>query len=275
MLIFDEKRKTAACVRLLLAAIGAVLLADACVLMGMGLFNLGVVLPFVLGGAMLLLAWRWQRWHAWLAQSVRRKRCWHAFVGGFALWLLSLLVFFAVIARMSQAQRKADANTQAPATIIVLGSGTPHCKASPTLAERLKVALQYAQNWQHVPVVVSGGQDFGLQCTESAVMQDWLVQHGLPPARILQEPRSTSTAENLQFSRAVLEANGIAVHGSQAQPVLVISSDFHLLRARMIAQRAGFAHVRTAGGRTPLYLRYNAYLREYFAFISGWLLREY
>ena len=26
---------------------------------------------------------------------------------------------------------------------------------------------------------------------------------------------------------------------------------------------------------TPLLIRYNAWLREYFAFISGWLLDEY
>ena len=26
---------------------------------------------------------------------------------------------------------------------------------------------------------------------------------------------------------------------------------------------------------TPLNIRYNAWLREYFAFVSGWLLREY
>jgi hypothetical protein len=29
------------------------------------------------------------------------------------------------------------------------------------------------------------------------------------------------------------------------------------------------------GAATPLYVRYNAWLREYFAVLSGFLLREY
>lgn len=154
---------------------------------------------------------------------------------------------------------------------MVLGSGTPRCQVSPTLAERLKVARQWAQRLPQAPVVVSGGKDLWLDCTESAVMQTWLVQHGVDATRIVQELRSTSTAENLQFSQALLAARGM----DAAQPVLIVTSDFHQLRARWIARRAGFTQVRSAGGPTPLYLRGNAYLREYFAFISGWLLGEY
>lgn len=246
---------------------GLVLTADAVWLMGMRLFHFGIVLPLVIGVALLALGWQWNRWHGWLAQHNWRRKAWRALLLCSAVWLVSLLVFFGMLDRRSDWQ----ATAQAPAAIVVLGSGTPRCQASPTLVERLKVAQQWAQRLPRTPVVVSGGKDLLLGCTESAVMQAWLVQHGMDAARIVQEPRSTSTAENLQFSRALLAARGMGAE----QPVLVVTSDFHQLRARLIARRVGFTQVSSAGAATPLYLRYNAYLREYFAFISGWLLGEY
>jgi uncharacterized SAM-binding protein YcdF (DUF218 family) len=57
--------------------------------------------------------------------------------------------------------------------------------------------------------------------------------------------------------------------------ILIVSSDFHVLRARMIARRLGWSSVQTAGATTPLYIRYNDWLREYFSFIKGFLLRMY
>ena len=253
--------------RVLAALAGALLTLDAVWLMSMRLFHFGIVLPLLIGLALLALGWQWNRWHAWLAQRSWRRQAWRAWLLCFAAWLVSLGVFVGALLHSSRTQ-PAD---QAPAAIVVLGSGTPRCQVSPTLAERLKVARQWAQRLPQAPVVVSGGKDLWLDCTESAVMQAWLVQHGVDATRIVQEPRSTSTAENLQFSQALLAARGM----DAAQPVLIVTSDFHQLRARWIARRAGFTQVRSAGGPTPLYLRGNAYLREYFAFISGWLLGEY
>ncbi|WP_237717184.1 YdcF family protein [Cupriavidus basilensis] len=155
--------------------------------------------------------------------------------------------------------------------ILILGSGTPHCAASPTLAARLDKGLALARQWPAARVVVSGGQDFGLHCSEADIMADYLSAHGLEPDRLIREDRSTSTEENLLFSRRLLEQQGV----SAGDPLVLVTSDFHLVRAKRIARKAGFQAVSGAGAPTPLYLRYNAWLREYFAFISGWVLREY
>ena len=69
----------------------------------------------------------------------------------------------------------------------------------------------------------------------------------------------------------MLQARGLGANPA----ILVVSSDFHLLRASLIAKRSGLTNLRYAGSETPLYVRYNAMLREYFAFASGWLLGEY
>ena len=158
--------------------------------MSMRLFHFGIVLPLLIGLALLALGWQWNRWHAWLAQRSWRRQAWRAWLLCFAAWLVSLGVFVGALLHSSRTQ-PAD---QTPVAIVVLGSGTPRCQVSPTLAERLKVAQQWAQRLPQAPVVVSGGKDLWLDCTESAVMQAWLVQHGVDATRIVQEPRSTSTA---------------------------------------------------------------------------------
>jgi uncharacterized SAM-binding protein YcdF (DUF218 family) len=102
-------------------------------------------------------------------------------------------------------------------------------------------------------------------------MADYLVARGISPQRLLREDRSTSTDENLRFSRQLLAAQGIDANA----PLLLVTSDFHVMRAERIARKAGLTAVTGVAAPTPLYLRYNAWLREYFAYISGWLLREF
>ncbi|GLU28191.1 hypothetical protein Brsp01_34240 [Brucella sp. NBRC 12950] len=85
------------------------------------------------------------------------------------------------------------------------------------------------------------------------------------------EERSTSTDENLRFSANILSANGISLDDT----IALVTSDFHVARAMRIARKAGFTSIQGIPAPTPLYLRYNAWLREYFANISGFLLGEY
>jgi len=185
------------------------------------------------------------------------------------VWLLSVAVFFRLISTGAGEPASVAASA---ASIVVLGSGTPGCAVSPTLKARLDQGLALARQQPQVPVVVSGGRDFGGRpCTEADVMADYLIAHGMPASRLVRENRSTSTDENLRFSRQLLALRGL---GPDA-PLVVVTSDFHLRRAERIARKAGFHAVSGVAAPTPLYLRYNAWLREYFAYISGWLLREY
>lgn len=102
-------------------------------------------------------------------------------------------------------------------------------------------------------------------------MADYLAGHGVPRGRMLLEENSTSTETNLAFSRRLLEENGIA----PTARMLLITSDFHLLRAERIAAKVGLGNMIGVAAPTPLYLRYNAWLREYFATLSSWMLGEF
>ena len=247
--------------------VGLLLIADSLYLVTRSVFNFGVWIPLALGVVLAVLGWRWPVVQRWLDADPRRRWLWRWAWAAFALWLLTVAAFWTVLARIS-----ADAAAgPAPAAIIVLGSGTPNGKASPVLQARLDRALQQARSHPQALVVVSGGVDFGETLSEARIMGDYLRARGLAAARIVQEEESTSTAENLLLTKALLQQRGISVEG----PVRLVTSDFHTLRARWIAERAGYRQISLAGAATPLYVRYNAWLREYFAVLSGWTLREF
>jgi uncharacterized SAM-binding protein YcdF (DUF218 family) len=85
------------------------------------------------------------------------------------------------------------------------------------------------------------------------------------------EDKSTSTDLNLLNSKTILKYKNIPL----SAPIAIVTSDFHTLRAAAIAKKLGYQNVIMNSAETPLNTRYNAWLREYFAFISGWILQEY
>ncbi|WP_434033263.1 ElyC/SanA/YdcF family protein [Cupriavidus sp. a3] len=254
--------------RIGLALVGAVLLGDAVGLMAMGLFSLGITLPGGIGIAFLLLALCWDGVARWRKADRWRELLWRAGWVAFAVWLVTVGVFFYGIRSGMGVSVPTGTSVKA---IVILGSGTPNCEASPTLIARLDQGLVQAQRWPGAKVVVSGGQDFGLRCVEADIMADYLIARGIAADKVIREGRSTSTEENLVLSRRLLEGQGVDAAGA----IVVVTSDFHVRRAVGIARKAGFSEAFGVGAETPLYLRFNAWLREYFAAISSWVLREY
>ncbi len=252
----------------LIFACGLVLVGSSLNLMGEGLFHFGVTLPMCMGVALISISVKWQRlWH-WRVQSKLRQRLWGLGWAGFFVWLLSVMAFFIQTHQLSQ---HGELNVEMPKALIVLGAGSPNCGVSPTLHARLEAAAAAAANWNGAMIVVSGGRDLlGRPCTEAAVMRTALVAQGVDSKRILLEDKSTSTAENFAFSKIVLQRAGM----SPDQTMAFVTSDFHGARARRIAVAAGFEHVEFVPASTPLRYRYHAWLREYFASLSSWMLKE-
>jgi len=248
---------------------GAVLLADGLVLMSMGLFSMGVTVPGALGLALCLIAWGCHPLQARLGRAGWTRRAWRAGWLLFLAWVASVGLFWNALAGQVQAFNASVGDVPLKA-IIVLGSGTPNGQPSPALRARLDKARELAATHPEAWVVVSGGVDFGETASEGRIMGDYLRAQGMAAERILQEERSTSTELNLRYSLPLLQAKGLDL----ASPVAVVTSDFHTVRAQRIARRIGYTQSLVAAAPTPLYLRYNAWLREYFATASSWILGE-
>lgn len=254
--------------RISLFIIGLILFLDGSILILQNKIHLGTVLPFGIGSFFLIYVIFHQKIQNMLQHNIKLKKIWRFGWVLFSLWTVSLLAFFLYLHNQTQNTPHID---QLDA-IIVLGSGIIQGRPSPTLALRLDTAAKLAQKQPQAWVIVSGGLDYGEAITEAQAMSDYLQEkYILDTAKILKEDRSTSTALNLKNSQKILHAHQLDLNAK----IAIVTSDFHTLRAAAIAQKQGYQNIVTLSAETPLATRYNAWLREYFAYLSGWLLREY
>ena len=137
---------------------------------------------------------------------------------------------FTVLETMVVRGSFADESDAPVSAVIVLGAGVNGETPSLTLRTRIDAAAAYLEEHPDVPVVLSGGQGPGEAITEAECMRRALVRRGVDESRLYPEERSTSTQENLRYSRAILEELGV----DPARRVAIVTSDFHLCRARLM-----------------------------------------
>lgn len=254
--------------RFTLFIIGFLLFLDGFILILFKKIHLGTILPLLIGLVFCTTALWIKQINAFLDQHLKLKKIWLLGWIAFGIWLISLIGFFGYILIKSNQKHQIE-NVQA---IIVLGSGITQGKASPTLAKRLDTAGEIATQQPQTLVIVSGGLDYGEVKTEAEIMSNYLQEYSkIPAKRILQENQSTSTDLNLKNSQSILTKHQLGLDSK----IAIVTSDFHTLRAGAIANKQGYRNFITVGAETPITTRYNAWLREYFAYISGWLLGEY
>ena len=131
--------------------------------------------------------------------------------------------------------------------IIVLGAGIYGETPSRVLASRLDAAVDYLKAHGEAITIVSGGQGKGEAITEAEAMRRYLVRRGVSDSVIFKEEKSTSTRENIAFSLALLGDAGLSTNEMK---VAVVTNEFHLYRARRVAEKLGI----DAGGipaKTP------------------------
>ncbi len=80
---------------------------------------------------------------------------------------------------------------------VILGAKVNGEIPSLSLQFRLDAALEYAIQYPHVYLILSGGQGPGEHISESEAMKRFLVKNGIQEERLLIEDLSTSTYENL------------------------------------------------------------------------------
>ena len=151
--------------------------------------------------------------------------------------------------------------------LIVLGAAVYGDQPSLTLVRRLEGALDYLQQYPESVAIVSGGMGPGETITEAKAMHDWLLEHGIEDSRILMEDKATSTQENLEYSFAIIRERGGDPNGN----VAIVSSAYHLYRAKLMAHNQG---VESAGVAAPwgyFFVMLNYFIREAFGVTHLWV----
>lgn len=150
------------------------------------------------------------------------------------------------------------------ATAVVLGCRVYGERASLSLVERLEAAYEYLEENPKAVCVVSGGQGDGEDISEAECMYRWLVAKGIDKERIYKEEMSTSTAENIAFSKDIIKENGLN------ENIAIVTSEYHSYRAGIIAKENEVSYG-TAPGKTAIWLFPTFYVRELYAILAEWV----
>lgn len=227
-----------------------------------GNLNIGNCTGIALSILLFLYALFQKRVHqlgtAWLQHSVKRWIVW-----GIAAVAVLIMVF--VIVESACMIRAASRKPDAASTVVVLGCRVYGERASLSLEERLEAAYAYLIKDTDAACVLSGGQGNGEDISEAECMYRYLVNKGIEPERLYKEDQSTSTRENLAFSKQVIEENGLNLK------IAIATSEYHAYRAGKIAEALGMEYA-AVPARTAIWLFPTYYVRELYAILYEWFL---
>ncbi|WP_024291572.1 YdcF family protein [Lacrimispora indolis] len=183
----------------------------------------------------------------WIPVSVITMCC----TGILVFLVVEILVFTGVAAR--------DASNLD--YVIVLGARVKETGISKSLKNRLDQAMEYLDDNPSTILVLSGGQGDDEPVSEAAAMRDYLVFNGVREEQLILETRSTSTVENIAYSRVAIEEDQAERKARrQDQPIFmepgtfeevpdkpikigVLTSDFHVFRALQIGKKWGIPDI--------------------------------
>ncbi|MBC7960152.1 MAG: YdcF family protein [Vallitaleaceae bacterium] len=179
-------------------------------------------------------------------------------------FLIFCLVFFFVVELFIIVGSRDSKSTIDCDYLIVLGAGVRGTVPTLILKNRLDKAYDYLVEHPNTIAIVSGGQGKGENITEAAAMSHYLLEKGIEDTRIIRESMATNTNENIANSYAIVrEVN-------QDATLAVVTTRFHLFRAKLIARNQGL-QVNGYGADTYWPLIPNYYLREFFGVMKDWL----
>lgn len=114
---------------------------------------------------------------------------------------------------------------------------------------------QYRETGKKAVFVPSGGQGDDEIIAEARAMERYLLKNGIPQEFILAEDKSTTTHENMMFSKKLIDAR------TENASIAYSTTNYHVFRSGLLAQEAG-VKADGIGARTKWYFWPNAMIRE-------------
>jgi uncharacterized SAM-binding protein YcdF (DUF218 family) len=148
--------------------------------------------------------------------------------------IFTLFTFFSVLALFLAYYGRTDNVTFSENAVVVLGAGIRGEHVTRHLSYRLDKAAEYSVKNPTAVIIVSGGRGPGENITEALAMERYLVSKGVSKDRIIKEEESTSTYENLLYSKKILDR-----FLNNPYIVVIITNSFHIFRATKTAEKLG------------------------------------
>ena len=185
---------------------------------------------------------------------------------------LSFLLFMIYVVFLQIIPRKKDFDY-----VIIHGSGLLNGeRVSKLLRDRLDKAIEvYRSDPSSTVLIPSGGQGPDEKISEAEAMERYLLSKGIPEKDIIKEDRSTSTMENLRFSKEIIDSR------EGRKYTALVTSNYHVYRALRYCRKIGLKCT-GIGSHVAFYYWPSALIREYIAvhtepkhavlLVLGWLL---
>ena len=160
--------------------------------------------------------------------------------------------------------------------VIIHGAGLLHGEElTKLLKDRVDKAIEVYRRDPTPPILIpSGGKGEDENCSEAEAMKRYLMEQGIPEKDIIPEDRSSTTLENLQYSKQIIESR------EGRKYTALVTSNYHVYRALRYAKQVG---LKCTGIGSPVAFYYwpSALIREFiaihaekkhaFLFLAGWI----
>lgn len=217
-----------------------------------GIANIGNITGMVLCALLVLYGLYMKKVHDIILMGWERKsgRIVLSVVAAAAI-LVILTAAVETVLMVKTACKKPPANV----TAVVLGCSVIGTRPSMILQERLDAAYAYLEENKEAMCILSGGMGKGEDISEAECMYRYLTGRGIEGERLIKEDVSTTTEENLLYSKELLEEYGLG------NEITIVTSEFHEYRANATAEKLGFTSYSTPSS-------------TFFAFLPTYYVRE-
>jgi uncharacterized SAM-binding protein YcdF (DUF218 family) len=238
-------------VRAILLAVGLLCLAYGVILRNYAYFSLLLLIWFILGAVFVLLSVKK------IFNFVFSKK-WVRIVALLCVAVVVILEGLMIANGLGKGPRGSCDY------LVVLGASIVGEVPLETLQYRLDAACEYMTAHPETNAILSGGQCEEEIISEAEAMYRYLVSKGIDKARLIKEDQSADTYENMLYSLKL-------IGDDKDLTVCVVSSDFHILRAKMLALKLGWS-VSGLGAKTYLPLIPYYHLREMLAILKDFVM---
>ena len=144
--------------------------------------------------------------------------------------------------------------------VIIHGAGLlKGGRISKLLSDRIDKAIDVYHKDPTPPVLIpSGGKGNDEDLSEAEAMTQYLLQKGIPAEKIIMEPGSANTFENLKNSKAIIDAQ------EDRKYTALVTSNYHVYRALRYCRKIGLKCT-GIGSHVAFYYWPSALIREFIA----------
>lgn len=125
---------------------------------------------------------------------------------------------------------------------------------NPCLVARVEKAVALYKNNNVTKLILTGGYDSEDGVNEAETMQKIALEKGVKKEAILLENKATSSYENVVYSKALMEKEGI-------RSAFLVSEPFHTTRIELIARSLGMSTVPSAAVDSPCWTKWTYFSR--------------